>query len=638
MKPMSKQWIVKAFLSVVIGTSSLGATATAFASDKTSTLDKLVNELVQLHTALEANPAGLEAVRTVEGELQTADWDKLVYGQSGSLDIPQAKLANTVGQLVDLATYANGSSYDAAESTKTKVLDAFVALNDPKLGTDPTQIENILYDFFEKFKSDLEGEVLTSGALQSPSGSFTSLVDQALESATSVDGGVLKDFLGEYGLSVNDLATIRQRISSTYDTDNTALDALIMAEASTKLQQLPDVTMTEGQTQVFHLKTGTIDGYPLLSDVPLPAGLVTWESSDSKIASIDPTSGVVTAHYEQGTVTITAKIHDYPVQRFKITVSPASSSGPSPSPNPPSGTGSQTPPTGDVATVAGTTVVLGTQSVSSSGGTYTVNTKGGTIQINVPAGAFSTDETITFSESTDLNTVQNAVGDQLPTGFIVKLVIGISFSGDAPKVPITVTINDPSIIAGSKVYKVVPDGLTPMDVLVINGQAKISFSTDPYFVIASKAVTAHKPQGPKKGPKVQITEKVIYLGGKKVAVVPGFTYHETTYVPIWYVMHDGLNKLGFKTSWNGQTLSIIAPKNIHVNLTKLKPGKGPESIKLNGKVVENVTAFAEIDPNNHQYTAYMPIWYIMQALKRAGVDSKWNGTDWHLSWAKTTKK
>ena len=55
-----------------------------------------------------------------------------------------------------------------------------------------------------------------------------------------------------------------------------------------------------------------------------------------------------------------------------------------------------------------------------------------------------------------------------------------------------------------------------------------------------------------------------------------------------------------------------------------------KQIVWSGKVVSEPVGLAAIDPAAHNYTTYMPIWYVMQALKNVGIQSGWDGTNWTM--------
>ena len=59
-------------------------------------------------------------------------------------------------------------------------------------------------------------------------------------------------------------------------------------------------------------------------------------------------------------------------------------------------------------------------------------------------------------------------------------------------------------------------------------------------------------------------------------------------------------------------------------------GKGNMTIALDGQVVESVAGVVAVEPIHGNLTTYMPIWYVMQALQRAGIRSDWTGRLWAL--------
>lgn len=61
------------------------------------------------------------------------------------------------------------------------------------------------------------------------------------------------------------------------------------------------------------------------------------------------------------------------------------------------------------------------------------------------------------------------------------------------------------------------------------------------------------------------------------------------------------------------------------------PSLKPMNIYLDNKLVSAPKGLSAIDPNSHKYTTYMPIWYIMYALKALNIQSTWDGTNWQMS-------
>ncbi|MCF8563815.1 transglutaminase-like domain-containing protein [Alicyclobacillus tolerans] len=125
-----------------------------------------------------------------------------------------------------------------------------------------------------------------------------------------------------------------------------------------------------------------------------------------------------------------------------------------------------------------------------------------------------------------------------------------------------------------------------------------------------------------------MSQKSIILDGKEVASPAGLTYQQTTYVPIWYIMH-ALSGLGFQSQWNGVDWYISTKSP--VNLNHIVPGSGSLGIYVNGTLVHKVNGLVYNDPSSNKTTMYMPIWYVMQILNDLNFQSSWNGTSWNIT-------
>ncbi|MCY0892758.1 MAG: hypothetical protein OWR52_04505 [Acidibacillus sp.] len=56
----------------------------------------------------------------------------------------------------------------------------------------------------------------------------------------------------------------------------------------------------------------------------------------------------------------------------------------------------------------------------------------------------------------------------------------------------------------------------------------------------------------------------------------------------------------------------------------------PMQIYVNQVLTFHPDGLYAIDPNSEKNTTFMPIWYVMQSLKRLGIRSTWNGSVWDL--------
>lgn len=124
--------------------------------------------------------------------------------------------------------------------------------------------------------------------------------------------------------------------------------------------------------------------------------------------------------------------------------------------------------------------------------------------------------------------------------------------------------------------------------------------------------------------------KQLIFNGQE-ATVYGAVVGSTTYMPVWYVM-QALKAAGFQNTWNGNTWNITLPQNRTVDWSNLSLGTGSALIELNGRAAQRVVSAVLPDPNSHKPTTYMPIWYVMHALNRAGITSSWNGRQWTMTW------
>ncbi len=131
-------------------------------------------------------------------------------------------------------------------------------------------------------------------------------------------------------------------------------------------------------------------------------------------------------------------------------------------------------------------------------------------------------------------------------------------------------------------------------------------------------------------PKFLGTE--VAAAGKSLSTQPGFVFQGTMYIPIWYVMQD-LKKMNIPSTWDGLHWHITLPKGWTVQDPKVSPksGSGNIQIFLNGHEVIAAPGKFAIPPGNQQVSAFMPIWYVMQALNAAKFHSTWNGKQWTLT-------
>lgn len=100
----------------------------------------------------------------------------------------------------------------------------------------------------------------------------------------------------------------------------------------------------------------------------------------------------------------------------------------------------------------------------------------------------------------------------------------------------------------------------------------------------------------------------------KTSAVPAFVEYGTTYMPVMNSLKDA----GIQSKWDG-TNWYLTVSNRSVNLSAIHAGTGKMDIYLNGKLVQKVNGIYAKDPTSGHLTTYMPVWYVMQVLKRASI-------------------
>ncbi|MCL6443910.1 MAG: peptidoglycan-binding protein [Alicyclobacillus sp.] len=131
-------------------------------------------------------------------------------------------------------------------------------------------------------------------------------------------------------------------------------------------------------------------------------------------------------------------------------------------------------------------------------------------------------------------------------------------------------------------------------------------------------------------PRVSNVRKArIILQGNSVATPYVFTADDTTYMPIWYLMHV-LSQVNIHSTWSHGTLALTVPNTIPIDWTRPVLGNGPQVIAVNGKAMAKVADIPYRDPYTNHYVAFMPIWYLQQVMQRLNMTYTWNGVTWTI--------
>ncbi len=135
---------------------------------------------------------------------------------------------------------------------------------------------------------------------------------------------------------------------------------------------------------------------------------------------------------------------------------------------------------------------------------------------------------------------------------------------------------------------------------------------------------------------VQYNTRTISVGSGYTAVIQGVVASDngtmTEFLPIYY-LNQGLGKLGYTVSWNGntRTLSITTPAGVTVQAPTTAvgaPGANQMVIEVNGTAVQLAPRQVAKDPATGVYTTYAPIYYLNNALSLAGFTNTYNSQGW----------
>jgi hypothetical protein len=137
----------------------------------------------------------------------------------------------------------------------------------------------------------------------------------------------------------------------------------------------------------------------------------------------------------------------------------------------------------------------------------------------------------------------------------------------------------------------------------------------------------------------QYNTRTMNVGSGYTAVVNGLVAqdqgHATEFVPIYY-LNQGLGKVGYTVSWDGnaRVLNIKAPAGVNVTAPSAAvgtPGPNQMVIAINGTNVQVAPRVVAKDPASGTMTTYAPVYYLEQALKALGFTSTYNGQSWSLT-------
>jgi hypothetical protein len=126
--------------------------------------------------------------------------------------------------------------------------------------------------------------------------------------------------------------------------------------------------------------------------------------------------------------------------------------------------------------------------------------------VSVPAAALPAGTTLSVAA------VRNAAAliSEVPAGqsYLISFAVSwVTAGGTSPAAsqPITMTVTDPAIRAGDTVYALTSTGIRAVGTATTNGQATVTFTTDPAFLVAAvPRLGTVSGQGALKGSKVHV--------------------------------------------------------------------------------------------------------------------------------------
>lgn len=126
-----------------------------------------------------------------------------------------------------------------------------------------------------------------------------------------------------------------------------------------------------------------------------------------------------------------------------------------------------------------------------------------------------------------------------------------------------------------------------------------------------------------------MTQDHIAWNDRVVGNAYGVWSNGTTYLRVEDVIR-AIQATGQSVSWDGHALRIKPDAHHTSHLGNIHPSGGDIAILLGGTLVQRVTGLQAADPATGQRTTFLPIWYVMQALSRIDIHSRWDGSTWRL--------
>jgi len=319
--------------SIVLAASGfvgLGVAPTVFAAttQQATNLSQFTNLVTMLN--------GVNTTLSQEGTLSTvvsfantvsaagnSKWGPVLYGSAyvGSGTSKQNLGITFFKNMLQLfvsqiATPISASSIPALEASVT---GQFQDVNTSITGTD-------LYNFYVDFRDSAITQILAGSSSVSGSNTLNNVIDTALSSAVS-QNSVFSGILGQYGLSISDIPTIRSNFMNQFAGSQAALNDVVNAFV-VPIFSTSSKTMTSGNIQTVGFTAENVGAS--LNNVTLPTSWLTLTSNNAAVTVSDTASGftlTANAVTTPTTVTLSPTLRGYTLTPFQITVNPVSNGG-----------------------------------------------------------------------------------------------------------------------------------------------------------------------------------------------------------------------------------------------------------------------------------------------------------------------
>jgi len=365
---------------------------------------------------------------------------------------------------------------------------------------------------------------------------------------------------------------------------------------------------------LYVTSTGAITGTPLASGTFSGLMMVTDAVGDTAFASTQFTVAAPASEPSSGSGQGSGGQSTEPVTVVTPVVTQTQPVGPPPTPTYPYDT------------------VIASQRFGPAGGLWTVLYEGQWLRVDVPAGAFASSQTVKL-----VTTSNDQLPPQLASVVPAPLLVGLDYSLEGATLPLSLTVLGLDMQQGSTVDTVSLTGqVQPVLAVTRPGRVEVLSLWPADYAVVSPAVTGSSEVLPLGWKVAHVTGLPNAPAGTVEDVVmptlvannPLHSESLTTYVPVWYVSQL-LTQLGIANTW--------APENWQwtTNLSVSDPGHGATAgkirLQLNGVVVETLDGKTAIDPTDRVNTEFVPLYYVMQAMKDAGYVSQWDGHIWSIT-------